>query len=149
MGIKIGMSRIKRAIKRTKYPCRGCTARYVRIDDKWGVKLYWSKHHAEHLHKKHESFHNQGVGPQVGRQVTLKYGYENEYKYGFIIEHCRVPYDDKTYSNAQAYHDCIELKKRLEERGIEWVDNGDYNWGLNQAGEPVVIDVGCGGQNEC
>jgi hypothetical protein len=147
---KVDIQAIEQALEGKQW-FNGCMAYYARIDDEWGIKVYRDEDSRDIIHEKHKIFRKKDVGPKVGAKVTLTkgVGWDSQHKYGFILEHCRVPSDEHD-NDSDGYDDKFWRKKRkimfqkVRRRGITWMDCGNQNWGLNQKGEPVIIDLGCG-----
>ena len=124
----------------------GKQCRYIKINEKWGLKLY------RHEHKRDECYDNQyacaciDLAPQVGDTVDLP---EGEYRYGYITENAEVLFDANEKNDKKAWDWHRENINQLfaiadkikEETDFFFCDDHPWNWGLVD-GKLVPIDFG-------
>lgn len=143
---------------------RGAFTLFVKLNDKWGIKLFWCEEDRDLAYENQKLFASYGVGPEVGGKIDLP---EGEQPYGYItevVELLYIPYNSSmTYKEMEQR---VGLKKELldqygtwddyqdrdmpiqtrmreleEITGVEMYDMHLANWGIKN-GELIPIDFG-------
>lgn len=135
---------------------RGAFTVMVKINEKWGIKLFFYKHERDAAFENQKTFAQYGYGPEVGgkidfRDVDREYGYITEIVETVIPGHLvgseRIQYSERFYEEYGRYDDqgenrIKEIIREMEETtGITMVDMHAGNWGWKN-GQLIPIDFG-------
>lgn len=142
---------------------RGISAVFVKVNEKWGVKLFRKPTQRDTVMETQRVFANAGYGPEVGNCVDLPSDV-NGFKYGYfceIVETCIPHYGceskevrAKLYKLSSEFYEKYgsefkigsKLQKDLQEAydivGFELSDMNPSNLGWKN-GKIIPIDFGC------
>ena len=135
---------------------RGAFTIMVKINEKWGIKLFFDKHERDYIYENQKTFAQYGYGPEVGgkidfRDVYRQYGYITEIVETVIPGHLvgseRSQYAEEFYEKYGGYDDqedneIKEIIQEMEETtGIAMTDMHAGNWGWKN-GQLIPIDFG-------
>lgn len=143
--IKIDEGQILRQIEGSP---NGIASVYVRLDKKWGLKLFYDEHSRDYAYNLQNEAANLELGPKVGEKIDMSVDCERPF--GYITEHVKVlphylPTDDsydRIWANKNFLAQRKKLKNALENRfGIIFSDLHMYNMGWKN-GKCVCIDFG-------
>lgn len=125
---------VDRILKKKKgSPC-GCCCTFVKIDDNWGVKLYWNEDDRNHSYRVQKYCSKRKLAPKVGE--CLKIG---QY-FAYITEVAETPMYE--YKGGQKLNLPHRLFERYEKIGLSFWDNHGDNIGRLKDGRYVAIDFG-------
>lgn len=145
----------------------GAECTFIKLDEKWGLKLYSDEKRRDDAHRNHAIFLRCGLAPDLKRKINLpsfiekRYGYICEivevlidpvYLYGFKRFQGNPVYDDFDYSGWEKYTDELvesideeyyeeiqELIEKINENDLYYSDCHIGNYGLKN-GKMVCID---------
>lgn len=145
----------------------GAECMFIKLDEKWGLKLYSDEERRDSAHENHANFLRYGLAPELKRKITLpsiierRYGYICEivevlidpiYLYGFKRFKGNPVYDNFDYDSWNEYTDELtesieekyseeiqELIEKINENDLSYHDCHIGNFGLKN-GKMVCID---------
>lgn len=127
---------------KTEY--RGISARFVPIDDKWGIKAYQSERKRDMAYRKQKQYAELGFAPPVGDIFRIGYWYCYATRIAIPMVHPNMPIMQKF----RIFNACKqEREDRLQEmwdEGLNPHDTHRGNWGYYED-ELVLIDLGMDG----
>jgi hypothetical protein len=105
----------------------GCSAKFLRITDNYGIKLYSTKEKRKITHKEQQKAHQLGLAPAVGRKFRLTLPENNETVYGYITECVVETYGDR-YARKRGFASMIEADDEYDIACEIAIDNDEeYN----------------------
>lgn len=141
----------------------GCQAIFIKLDEKWGLKLYLSADERDKSYKIQKRCFKKGWAPEVGEVFDIPLEGPNGRQYGYITEVVETlehlpRYDDPRRSEVQKkkdewydkYYYTLEGGMSLVEKWVEQIqeetgfcfrDDHCYNWGRKD-GKWIPIDFG-------
>lgn len=133
----------------------GVRSVFVKIDDKWAIKLFEKERHRDRAYRNQKQAAEYKLGPDVGKKID--FSVSCDYPYGYITEivdvlvpHSEIVNRDYDSYNYYCYGDgkqkfdklVDELSNKLEEcTGIRYRDLHPANIGIKN-GYFVLIDFG-------
>lgn len=145
----------------------GSAAKFIPVDDDWGVKLYCTERYRDQSYDNHVHCHDLGLAPMYGPKVTVTYN--GQCRYGYLVEivecadaavleaygvehvgECKS-YRYFDYCDGENYSDFLDfdmrwgnawqdLRNRILKSGVRFTDVHAGNWGITKAGIGVWID---------
>ena len=136
----------------------GCQAYFVKLNEKWGVKLFSDKIERDTAYSRQKSAADVGMAPKVLNELEipvntspLYYPKESQYwGFGYITEIVRTVPDEVLKNSSARYQwdkeTRFDREKYVDElfKKIGWffTDNHPGNWGYMDDGKLVCIDFG-------
>lgn len=145
----------------------GTAAKFIPVDDDWGVKLLCTESERDNSYNNHVHCHDLGLAPMYGPKVTLMHGGRRYYGYlveivecadSAVFEYYGVEHNGKCrgseyfdYCDGENYSDFLDLdmrwgnawqdlRNRMNKAGVRCSDVHAGNWGITKAGISVWID---------
>lgn len=127
---------------------RGIASVYIRLDDKWGLKLFWYEDDRDFAYNLQSQAADCGLAPEVGEKVDLSIDCQRPY--GYTTEHVKVlPHNlpsDETYCLINRNRNFKENIRNLSDSlydnlNIHFGDLHLFNVGWKN-GKYVCIDFG-------
>jgi hypothetical protein len=129
----------------------GCQCKFIKLDNKWGLKLFTSPRKRDEVCENQKKCHKVGYAPEVGECVDLPSG---PIRFGYITEIAEIIFDEKDYQGddtdwtevddwySENYDELKQTKKEIEKlTGWNFVDDHAFNWGILN-GKIIPIDFG-------
>jgi hypothetical protein len=138
---------------------RGIKSCFIKLDKKWGIKLFWDKDDRDQCYTNQGIAAEHGLGPDVGDTVDFSEGMD--YPYGYITEVVQtiVPHNEvnngicssvftKAQNSSRLTEKQLELKEKLDDLfGCYFTDLHPANLGYKN-GQLICIDFGSEGMDE-
>ncbi len=116
----------------------GCDARFVKINDEWGMKFYTSSRARDEAYDLQKEFAGYGLAPEVGD--VFEFELNGDEKFAMITEICPFLACDHQGGNLDDNDEYTYFKDELYDHGFEFGDCHDGNWGWMDApqGQHIV-----------
>lgn len=144
------ISEIVSAVKSNK-SSDGAFCKFVKLDERWGIKLYLDKDDRDEIFERQEEAARYGLGPEVGDCLDIS---QLDLPFGYITEIIEPAFDPKDFNYVheedaaekkfidENYDEIREVHQKLHQK-LRWsfMDDHLFNWGYKN-GKLMPLDFG-------
>jgi hypothetical protein len=126
-----------------KSPHSGVDAKFVKINEEWGIKAYRLEYTRDEAYENQTNYHNRGWAPPVGESFQIGGWYCYSTRVAQVIEEPNTPYDEILAIEDKYQNEIDASIREMNEIGLFPRDMHAGNWGIYE-GKLMPIDFGFG-----